>query len=780
MLRKLFHSVAALLVVSGIGVGVPAAAQEMRVRNLIVPDGATEYSMMKRRGDVRFQMPSDFRSVGKDYAQKLTQQGWRKSARDNLQSSFWVQTFAKGNMTLVVRVSEEDGGSAVRLTPTGMMWEEDDQPTPKELPIPDDATELEYSDFFETVEFRTPSDLKTVQKYLVEELEKRNWQKDKTTMDFAHYVSMDFSQKKSSLTVNLRAQEEGCEVEFRTEGMQWDGMKDEIERAKKVAQKAKQVREQAEQIAADAAKTEALAERMASLPKRKDKPKQGIDTLPKLPNEATIVMDGTTFKLPHVIAYEVFQYDEWKTKIVATPKAVKQDTLLARLRKTGNDEDDQGGPSWPQPHLIVVLNEDDQPRRLSLQAGGTPGHGSDDELVGTALVENGRARGTVALREPGDFFDKVYTAEISFDVPVLTRDSTPVKRLADAPKLANSGKLVMGNRTYNLSNVVAYPMMFFDDPMTAIVFSEKPLNLTKLTAALGRPAADDYFEFTPQVKLLVDADDNVSSVSIWADNNSVGSNNDLEDAIVIEDGRARGTAKMTKPGEFLDTKYSFEVSVDVNVLGQKASVSRKPVGGLPADSYDALPVPQGHEGFHAEGSPFRKVIQTTVAAKLDAVVDFYRRQLASGQWGKWDETVADTKIDRQSARLTFTGPTGGLSVQLVGKGNETAITLVSRDAQAAKAAGLWPAPGKARLFIANETASPAVLTINRRDYTIAAGAGGRDPKTGINWEVAPGNYTIEIIPPRGQVQSEKIKIQPDTTIGVIITDSGNFMTMELY
>ncbi|MDV6029981.1 MAG: hypothetical protein F9B45_07710 [Phycisphaera sp. RhM] len=777
MFRKLLHSMAALLVVSGFGIGAPAVAQEMWVRDLIVPDGATEYSMMKRRGDVRFQLPSDFKTVGKHYAQKLTEQGWRLSARDNLQSSFWVQTFAKNNMTLVVRVSEEKGGSAVRLTPTGMMWEEDDQPTPKELPIPDDATEIEYSDFFETVEFKTSSDLETVQKYLIEELEKRNWTKDKTTMDFDHYVSMNFSQKKSTLKVNLTAEEDGCEVEFRTEGMQWDGMKEEIARMK---QEAKQAKQAAKAIAAETATQEDMVESSVALPSRKEKPKQGIAQMPKLPNKGTIVMDGTTYELPHVIAYEVFQYDEWRTKIVATPKAVKQDTLLARLRKTGNDEDDQGGPTWPQPHLLVVLDEDDQPRQLSLQAGGTPGHGSGDELVGTALVEDGRARGTVALREPGDFFDKVYTAEISFDVPVLTRQSTPAKRLADAPKLANSGKLVMGSRTYNLSNVVAYPVMFFDDPMTSIVFSEKPLNMTKLTAALGRPAADDYFEFTPQVKLLVDADDNVSSVSIWADNNSVGSKSDLDDAIVIEDGRARGTAKMTKPGEFLDTKYSFDVSVDVNILGKKSSAAQQPVGGLPADSYDALPVPQGHEGIQAEGSPFRKVIQTTVAAELGAVVDFYRRQLASGQWGKWDESVEDTKIDRQSAELSFTGPAGGLSVQLVGKGKETAITLVSRDAQAAKAAGLWPAPGKARLFIANDTASPAVLTINRRDYTIAAGAGARDPKTGINWEVAPGNYTIELKSAGGSGQSEKLKIKAGTTTGVIVTSSGAFMKVDLY
>ncbi|QEF99061.1 hypothetical protein Mal15_31200 [Stieleria maiorica] len=777
MSRRLLHSVAALLVLSAIVFPAPADAQEMRVRDLIVPDNATQYSMMKRRGDVRFQLPSDFKSVGNLYAQKLTEQGWRKSARDNLQSSFWVQTFAKGNVLLVVRVSEEGGGTAVRLTPTGMMWEEDDQPTPKELPIPDDATDLEYSDFFETVEFKSPSDLKTTQQYLVQELEKRNWKKDATTMDFAHYVSMTFSQKKSSLTVNLTAEDDGCEVEFRTKGMQWDGMKEEIARAKKEAKQAKQA---AKKMLAETAPDQDVAEPALDLPPRQAKPKQGIADMPKLQNKGTVVMDGTTYDLPHVIAYEVFQYDEWKTKIVATQKTVKQDSLLSRLRKTGSDENDDGGPSWPQPHLLIVLDADDQPRQLSLQAGGTPGHGSGDELVGSALVEDGRARGTVALKEPGDFFDKVYTAEISFDVPVLTRDSTPAKQLAGAPKLPNSGKLTLGGRTYNLSHVVAYPVMFFDDPMTAIVFSERPLNMNKLTAALGRPAADDYFEFIPQIKLLVDAEDNVSSLSIWADNNSIGSNSNLDDAIVIEDGRARGTARMSKPAEFLDSTYSFEVSLDVDVLGQKTSATREPVGGLPADSYDALPVPQGHEGIQAEGSPFRKVIQTTVAADLDAVVDFYRRQLGSGQWGKWDETVADAKIDRQSASLTFTGPGGGLTVQLAGKGDETAITMVSRDAQAAKAAGLWPTPGKARLFIANDTASPAVLTINRRDYTIAAGAGARDPKTGINWEVAPGNYTIELKTTGGSGQSEKLKIQAGTTTGVIVTSSGAFMKVDLY
>ena len=87
-------------------------------------------------------------------------------------------------------------------------------------------------------------------------------------------------------------------------------------------------------------------------------------------------MDGTTYKLPNVIAYEVFENDQWSTKIVATKKTVKQDTLLARLRKTGTDMDEDGSPpDWPQPYLVVELDEDDTPWRLNLQADGTPGGG---------------------------------------------------------------------------------------------------------------------------------------------------------------------------------------------------------------------------------------------------------------------------------------------------------------------------------------------------------------------------------------------------------------------
>lgn len=775
MCRKNPLSMATMVVLGWglIGVSTLTRAEDMRVRDLPIPEGATDITYVKRRGDVRLQVPSDFKTAGNFYTKKLAELQWTKSAKDNLQRNFWVQTFSKDSVSLEVRVDSRAGGSEVRLTPKGMMWEEDDQPTPKDLPLPADATDIEYDEFFESIECKSPANVKTVAEFLSSELEKRKWTKAATEFDRANFVRMKFTQQKSTLNIDVRSNDTGSEVAIKTKGMQWDGMKAEIERAKK----------KSAEVAADAPlKTEAAA-KVASLPKRKEKPKQGIDKLPKIPSEGAVVMDGKTFKLTNIIAFEAFEDDQWLTKIVATQSPIKQESLLAKLKKSGTDKDENNSTqSWPQPHLQVVLDENDKPWRLNLLAGGTPGGGSGDSLTGTALVEDGRARGTVRLKEPGSFFDKVYTAEISFDVSVLTRDSTPAKRLANAPKLENSGKLTIGNKIYALANAVAFEMKRFDEPMTTVVLSEKPLDMTKLKAALGKKAADSYFEFIPQVQLLVDADDKLNSISIWADNVSISGNSDLSGDIVIEDDRARGTARMTEPGEFMDSKYSFELSFDVAILGKQASASKKPASGLAADSYEGLPVPEGHKGMQSEGSRYRKQTSTSVDAELKAVVDFYRRELPAGEWGKWQENKDEAKVEQQTAVLTFSGPTGRLIVQLKTEGQETAITIVSRDAEAAKVAGMLPAPGKARLVIANASEKGATITVNKREYKIAAGAGAEDPpgKTGTNWEVAPGDYVVEIKPSGEPAQSETLKIGAGETWGVIIGPSGGYLATQIY
>lgn len=759
----------AVLVLVGISSGTNG--DEMRVKDLPVPEGASDVSFMKRRGDVRFTMNSDFKSAGNYYAKKLAELKWSKSGRDNLQRNFWVQKFAKDKMSLEVRVDSRGKGSEVRLTPQGLMWEEDDQPRPKDLPLPKDAADIEYDGFFESIKMTSPSNVKALAETLSKELTERKWTKTATEFNLDTFVRMKFTQDKSTLDIDIRSEDNGSEVSIRTKGMQWDEMKAEIERAEKLK----------EEVAENDSPTAEAAEKRAELPKRKDKPKQGIDKLPQLPSLGVVVMNDKPFKLPNVIAYEVFEDGHWSTRIVATDRPIKQDSLLSKLKKTGTDKDKgQSPPAWPQPYLQVELDEDDRPTRLSLHADTTPGGGSGDALTGSALVEEGRVRGTVKLKEPGDFFDKVYTAEISFDVPLLTRDSTPAKRLANAARLPNSGRLTIGNKTYQLSHAIAYPMKQFDESVTAVVLSEKPLNLAKLTAAIGKKSIDDYFEFVPQVKLLIGAEDNVRSLSIWADNTSISGNESLAGELAIEDGRARGTAKLTKPGEFFDKKYTFELSFDVNVLGKPPAAANSPplpAGALVADSYDGWPVPEGYQGIQKEGSKFRSEIKTTVPAGLNAVVGFYRRELAAAQW---KENVRDAKIEQKSAKLAFSGPTGSLIVQLTARGKETAITLASRDAAAAKTAGVLPSAGRGRLVIGNGHDKAAVVTVNKRDYPVAAGAGADSPKTGLNWDLAPGKYSIEIKIPGQKAQTETVTIGADETWGLMLLPTGAPLAIQVY
>ncbi|MBM3204130.1 hypothetical protein FJZ55_09540, partial [Candidatus Woesearchaeota archaeon] len=424
MSRKTCSLVAALGL---IGFAILAHAEEMRVRDIPIPDEATDVSTMKRRGDIRFRVKSDFKTAGNFYTKKLTEQKWTKSKKDNLQRNFWVQKFEKDRLSLEVRVDSRDGGSEVRLTPQGLMWEEDDQPTPKDLPLPKDATEIEYDDFFESIEFKSPTGVKLLAESLTKELDERKWIKKETEYDLENFVRMKFSQGKSTLSIDIRNEDSGSEVAIRTKGMQWDGMKAEIKRTK---EKSKKI------VGSSDRNKKNMADKPMTFPKRKEKPKQGIDKMPKLPNEGAVVMDGKTYQLSNVIAYEVFENAQWSTKVIATQRPVNQQSLISRLKLTGTDKNaDESTPTWPQPYLLIVLEEDDLPWRLELNADKTPGGGTGSALAGSTLVEDGRARGTVKLKEPGSFFDKVYTAEISFDVTVLTRESSPAKQLTDAPRL---------------------------------------------------------------------------------------------------------------------------------------------------------------------------------------------------------------------------------------------------------------------------------------------------------------------------------------------------------
>ena len=103
MIQKKLHFVVMLVVV---GISSLALADDMRVRDLPIPEGATNITYVKKRGDVRFQVESDFKSFESALAMyKLnagsfptTQQGL-KALQDKPSSTpvprRWVQVMSK-------------------------------------------------------------------------------------------------------------------------------------------------------------------------------------------------------------------------------------------------------------------------------------------------------------------------------------------------------------------------------------------------------------------------------------------------------------------------------------------------------------------------------------------------------------------------------------------------------------------------------------------------------------------------------------------------------------
>lgn len=300
----------------------------------------------------------------------------------------------------------------------------------------------------------------------------------------------------------------------------------------------------------------------ADEPVRVEKPKQGIARMPRLPSAGSVSMGDKTFALTEVIAYEMISNGEWITKIVATAKPVKQEKLLALLKKAGNDEDME----FPEPNLRISINGEDIPVGVSFVADGVQVGGGRDTL-GELLVEDGRARGTLKLEEPGEFFERSFTWEISFDTNVLTRDSEPAKRELNLPKLANDGQLQIGDATTKLKHVVAYEVNVFDEKRIAVLITEKPVDLKKLKSSLQKDGTDsDFIDFQSQVKLEFDDNDAVKQLNLYSDGFSMSSNSDLESDAVIVNGRIRGTAKLTKPGESFGKKFTFSVSFDTEII----------------------------------------------------------------------------------------------------------------------------------------------------------------------------------------------------------------------
>lgn len=273
--------------------------------------------------------------------------------------------------------------------------------------------------------------------------------------------------------------------------------------------------------------------------------------------------DGNETPLSQVVAFEMTRSGRRITQIVLSSKPVKQSALIEYLQKGDASEHFE----FPKPHVALELDDSDRLNSMQLAVESASLGTSGSSVVGEAVVNEGRARGAFRMKEDKELFGAKFRAEVSFDVALLTKDSKPEARLTNAPRLETSGKLLAADQEIKLSNVVAFETKVFEEKRTAVLFTEKPINIQKLKAALAKSGSDSgFFEFQSQVKVEFDKTDRPVGYGMWSNNDSLSSNADLVGDVIVEGGRARGTVKLSKPAEFFKKQYSFELTFDVDVI----------------------------------------------------------------------------------------------------------------------------------------------------------------------------------------------------------------------
>ena len=138
---------------------------------------------------------------------------------------------------------------------------------------------------------------------------------------------------------------------------------------------------------------------------------------------------------------------------------------------------------------------------------------------------------------------------------------------AGAAVVSAQSTLQVAGKDYKLTQAVAYETKSGDDKETVVLLCANPIPIDELKDKLKRGSADSFFIFEPQVQLTFDAGGKLSSVFIWADNNSISTSGSM-DATKVEttfkDDKAKGKVAMAK--EDGDPKYRFDVIFDVPVI----------------------------------------------------------------------------------------------------------------------------------------------------------------------------------------------------------------------
>jgi hypothetical protein len=100
------------------------SADALAVKNLPLPEGASDVAYNKLVQQITFKAPADVEATAAAFSEGLKKQGWEKSGGDlvTAQSAILNRKLGKAVLTIFVKPSGE--GSAVTMMTTGLSWDE--------------------------------------------------------------------------------------------------------------------------------------------------------------------------------------------------------------------------------------------------------------------------------------------------------------------------------------------------------------------------------------------------------------------------------------------------------------------------------------------------------------------------------------------------------------------------------------------------------------------------------------------------------------------------------
>ena len=215
------------------------------------------------------------------------------------------------------------------------------------------------------------------------------------------------------------------------------------------------------------------------------------------------------------------------------------------------------------------------------------------------------------------------------------------------------------------------------------------------------------------------------------------------------------------------------------------SAAKAAVQDLEAEPDSALPVPKQHSHEcdrdrenSRQRDPFRRELEASIPAELNAVLAFYRSEL--GKRG-WKETAERAVMKPDQVQLAFASADGPAMLKLGRSNGETSVNLAPKISRRGRQGRRHPAAGSGQAGVrqyGRQRGHPRASTSRRsRSPPAPAGRNRRSPDAGS----AAGQISVfgEGRRPAGRAAST-IEVAADDAWGLMVAPSGEVLSLQMY